>query len=133
MDGERGEQTAAGGSGRETMEMGWRAAAQVMWKQTCGKSAGRGGMLSTAEESEDIKGQRLDSVFFKQDTMRNSACRFCATLFFFFLLKVTEVKQQFGSPPFRRGCISPRRRNPTASLKSAAAGGQRRFKGGRRG
>lgn len=82
MDGERGEQTAAGGSGRETMEMGWRAAAQVMWKQTCGKSAERGGMLSTAEESEDIKGPRLDSFFFKQDTMRNSACLCDFVLFF---------------------------------------------------
>lgn len=111
VGGESGGQT--GGSVRETSGMGWRAAEPVMWKQTCRKSVGRGGRQPTAEESKDKKGQRLDSFLFfflnkrQWATLRVGFVRLCS---FFPFPKVTEVKQQFASSPFRRSCISPCRR-----------------------
>lgn len=109
VGGESGEQT--GGSVRETMGMGRRAAGPVIWKHTCGKSVGRGGGQPTADESKDKKGQRLDSFFFfflNKWQWATPRVSFYVTSFFFFPSpKWLKRKQQFASSPFRRSCISP--------------------------
>lgn len=89
------------------LESCWAGHVETNVSQVSGKRR------ETAGESKDKKGQRLDSFLFfflnkrQWATLRVGFVWLCS---YFPFPKVTEVKQQFASSPFRRSCISPCRR-----------------------